>query len=178
MLLKCHYCKDYIEPQDLCKVPKKDRQGNKKLKKNGEVEVYNCHLQCANERNNDFNGFNDLTSYVQSKYFNIKIPDTFFQDIRILHKNIDYKNILGCLKYLEENLENNMKNKEFNSSTQKGNYIMAALRNTIDTYVEKQKKLKLDRVVEQNELNNTVQLIDKSLFKKPEQEIEDYDFLD
>ncbi len=177
--MKCHYCKQEILPEQLHREPKKDKNGNIKTSKTGKVQYQNSHIQCFERVKKDKKEFDALYDYILDKYFIKTVPTSLIKSLRELRKYYDFGDMLECLESIEDNLRYNIDKIEFNNGYQKGNYIMAALSNNIDTWYEKKSK----KVIEENKqiknikINNYfVSQVDVEL--ETDEDESDYDFLD
>ena len=174
--MKCWACKQEIEyPEtELHKEPQKDRQGNIKTNKKG-VLYYSFHKNCWEHKQKEKLGFNNLYDYILEKYFIKMLPTSLIKSIRELRQYYDFELMLECLQSLESNLMINMSRIEFGNDYQKGSYIMAALKNSIDTFYSKRLKQNNEKkdIYQDTEFN----FIDNSKFIKIET-IENYDILD
>jgi hypothetical protein len=103
------------------------------------------------------------------------LPTSLIKSIRELRQYYDFELILECLHGLENNLMTNMSRIEFGNDYQKGNYIMVALKNSIDTFYSK--KLKQDNEKKDTHQDTEFNFINNATIKKSDK-IENYDILD
>lgn len=176
--MKCKSCGlEILHPEtELHQEPQKDRQGNIKTNKKGNLCYYNFHKSCWEFKQKEKQGFNNLYDYILGKYFIKMLPTSLIKSIRELRQYYNFELMLECLQGLENNLMTNIDRiGQFNSDYQKGNYIMAALKNNIDSCLSKKLKKEKEQIdihqdTEFKFLNNTV-------IKKSDK-IENYDILD
>lgn len=175
--MKCWACKkEILNPEtELLKVEQKDKNGNIKTNKKG-ILYHNFHQACWDFKQKEKLGFNNLYDYILEKYFIKMLPTSLIKSIRELRQYYDFELMLECLQSLESNLMMNIDRiGQFNSDYQKGNYIMAALKNSIDTFYSKQLKKEKEKIdIHQD---TEFKFLDNASIKKSD-EIENYDILD
>jgi hypothetical protein len=178
--MKCKYCEKEIlnSETELHQEPQKDREGNIKTSKKG-ILYNNYHRSCFEFKEKEKLGFNNLYDYILEKYFIKMLPTSLIKSIRELRQHYDFELILECLQNLENNLMTNIdrinNGTGFNSDYQKGNYIMSALRNSIDNFYSK--RLKQDNDKKNVSQNDEFDFIDNTVIRKSGT-IENYDILD
>jgi hypothetical protein len=175
--MKCKACSLEIESENLLhKEPQRDKNGNIKTNKKG-ILYNNFHKSCWEHKQKEKLGFNNLYDYVLEKYFIKILPTSLIKSIRELRQYYDFELILECLQGLESNLMVNIDRiGQFESDYQKGNYIMAALKNNIDTCYSK--RLKQDNEKIQIKTEYEAIWIDPSKEVKNQTDKTDYNFLD
>jgi hypothetical protein len=176
--MKCWACKQDIKnPEiELYKEPKYDRKGNVKLNSKGQQEYYNFHINCWEHKQKEKQGFNNLYDYILEKYFIKMLPTSLIKSLRELRQYYDFELMLECLQSLESNLMMNIDRiGQFNSDYQKGNYIMAALKNSIDSFYSKNLKKEKEKInIHQD---TEFKFLNNNAIKKSDG-IENYDILD
>lgn len=169
---KCKYCKEFIPHEELFQVPQRDRNGNIKHTKTGRVQYHRYHKKCYDFLKKEKRDWDSLFQYVLDTYFIKTIPSPIIirlQDLRNgssrLGKQIQYKQgyeyqtILECFKSHEDYIKNVIRDKDFKTDIQKGNYIMAIIEGQIDQfYFDRQ----LEKVAEISKQQRTALTIDHS----------------
>lgn len=146
--MKCYYCKKEIV-DDLIYLPILDKNGKHKESKTGKKQYRKAHTKCYNFSEKEKKEKSMLYEYITDRYFVKMMPIAMMQRIENLRngntiytpkdqkkvkEGYEYSVILGCLKNLSSSLDGYLKGKEFNSDTQKGNYIMATVENNVDKF--------------------------------------------
>lgn len=157
MKKKCVYCKENITNEnELYKAIQKDKHGNIKYYKNGKEQVSNSHIECYKNYIKKISEWKELTNYLESKYF-LLTPKQLCVMIKKLASKVDYKTILDCFKYMERDIDKNIKDKNFSNDVALSAYLYAALKNNITTFSARQKKQRLELIqknYEQSSVNN------------------------
>jgi hypothetical protein len=174
-MYKCHICHDFIKDEELHTEPLKDRTGNYKYLKNGSIQTKKSHIQCFLEHKENIAERTELMKYLESTYFKIVVPKEMVIQLNELRNKVSFKNILSCLKSIEHDLKFYIEKITFNNDVQKSFYIMSAIKNNINTFVENKKIQSVNKIVEQNELNNNIIFINR---KSQEVKAINYDILD
>jgi len=172
MFYKCKICHEFIR-SDCHEIQNKDNKGNLRFLKSGKPEFSRYHFKCYEDLRVKNESWKALTKYLEEKYFNVALPPLTCIELRGLSGLVDCNSMRLCLIELEKNLETYMANKIFVNDVQKGKYILAALRNNINGFVDKQ--LKAENSVLQNE---PVQLIDRDKINQKEPKSCEYDILE
>jgi hypothetical protein len=153
----------------------KDRKGNIKLKKSGLPQTHNSHKECYRKKVTDWK---NLISFFEPKYFALT-PKELCVQLKQFAKRVEYKQMLDCFKFMEENIDRNLEGKTFLSESNFGNYLFAVLTNHIRTFEKrkKQKELETKHELYQLDNDNTI-FIDRSKYKGTQIKSINYDILD
>jgi len=148
--VKCYYCKNVIDPEDLELMPKKDKQKNIKYKKDGTIDFHTCHKTCIQEKQIYKQKWENLDNYIKEKFFNIAVPARMYMLLKELHIEADI--IQKCFESIENNLLSYISKKVFKDDVAKANYIFGALKNNINTFNENyQKQLINEKIKSESE---------------------------
>ncbi|AAK79161.1 hypothetical protein BJV85_002809 [Clostridium acetobutylicum] len=156
-----------------------DKEGNKI------PDVYYAHKECEDRAKYERESWCELYEWIKEKWFDVNLPSNMvvrLQDLRNgtsrLGKIIDskagyeYNLILECFRNYEEEVEQAIGGKEFNSKNQKANYIMTIIENKIDSFQGKENQQKI------SEINtNSFEFIKAENIEKQEDNKGDFDFL-
>ena len=162
---KCKYCKEFIPCEELFQVPQRDRKGNIKHTKTGKISYYRYHKKCYEFLKEEKQGWDNLFQYVLDTYFIKTVPSPIIirlQDLRNgssrLGKQIQYKQgykyqtILGCFKSHEDYIKNAIRDKDFKTDVQKGNYIMAIIEGQINQFYLEEEKQRVNKKINTQKL--------------------------
>jgi hypothetical protein len=153
----CRFCKEIIiHDEELYLEPKKDKFGNIKYNKNGTEQTFKSHKKCHEKNEQNKIDWKALTSYLESKYF-VLTPKEMCVMLHTVAKKVEYKIILDCFKYLENNINKYIKDKDFNNDIVLSRYLFAVLKNNISTFQKRKKQDNLNIIqknCEQSSVNN------------------------
>jgi hypothetical protein len=170
---KCVSCKELISDKDLYEAPKLNKNGDVLCYKSGKQMTKKYHLMCFNK----LNDWCDLIKYIENRYFKVVLPKEIIIQLRILGKKTSYKNIFDCLNNIENELINYIESHEFNDDVHKCNYILFQLKRNINTFVDKKYDEEISKKIEQIEIIEPIQFLDRSKINIDIDNI-NYDILD
>lgn len=154
--MKCTICKNEITTNDYIQEQIKVK-GELQFYKNGSGKFRHTHTSCKENLEKEKQEWDTLYGYIKKTFFNNReVPPYMCSEIKKLRGYYSHKDMLDCLQSIEDNLLRNMMYKEF-VGQQKQRYIMVALRNSIDSFVDKRE------IAVSNTVVSEVQFISKAV---------------
>ena len=167
-LVKCKYCGVPSDTTEMLQYPTKDRDGNVKLKKNGEPQTYWGHEACKLKTETENKAWSQLYEYLKNTYYIKDVPVLVIKRLKELRVNYSYQDMYHTFK----SIESNIKGIEVVDGNHLNNMLIWMLKNNIESYIKEQNKILMESVT-----TSSVMSIVKSNKKQTDDEIENYDIL-
>ena len=94
--------------------------------------IYRYHKSCYDNNIRLQAEKDEFFQYIKTNFFNVSIPKIIF--VEFSNFNCSYKDLLECCHYID--LINTINKKSFANDFNKSKYIIAVIKNNINTYIK------------------------------------------